>query len=161
MLLKKKQKGFTFIEMMIVVVIVGVMATLAVGRFDRFILNQKLKSEGRDLLSALRLARSYAVARKAQYGIYFDLNNQQYILFKDVVNPSSYTYDYGDSVLKTEPIANMFSFNNCTFPNTAVVYLSNGSASSSGTVDIYNVELSKYIRTDVLASTGRVRLTES
>jgi hypothetical protein len=42
-----------------------------------------------------------------------------------------------------------------------VVYLSTGSASSSGTVDIYNSELARYVRTDVLASTGRVRLTQS
>ena len=161
MLLKKNQKGFTFIELMIVVVIIGIMAALAAGRFDKFLLNQKLKTKGRDLLSSLRLARSYAVARRASYGIYFDLNNRQYILFKDVVNPSSYTYDSGDSVLKTEPLSNIFSFNNCTFTNTAVIYLSTGSASSSGAVDIYNSELSKYVRVDVLASTGRARLTKS
>ncbi|OGC81050.1 MAG: hypothetical protein A2W07_04910 [candidate division Zixibacteria bacterium RBG_16_43_9] len=161
MLSKKNQKGFSFIEMMIVVVIIGVMATLAVGKFDKFFRQQRLKSAGRDLLSDLRLARSYAISGRAQYGIYFDQNARQYVLFKDVVNPSNYTYDVGDSVVKTISLSSIFSLNNCTFPNTAVVYLSTGSASSSGTVDIYNAELAKYVRTDVLASTGRVRLTQS
>ena len=71
MLSSKKQAGFTFIEMMIVVVVIGVMATLAVGQFDRFFRQQRLKAAGKDLLSDLRLARSYAVSRRAQYGIYF------------------------------------------------------------------------------------------
>lgn len=158
---QKKQTGFTFIEMMIVVVVIGVMATLAVGQFDRFFRQQRLKAAGKDLLSDLRLARSYAVSRRAQYGIYFDQNAKQYVLFKDVVNPSNYTYDVGDSVVKTVSLSSIFSLNNCTFPNTAVIYLSTGSASSSGTVDIYNSELAKYMRADVLASTGRVRLTQS
>ena len=156
----KKQTGFTFIEMMIVVVVIGVMATLAVGQFDKFFRQQRLEAAGKDLLSDLRLARSYAVSRRAQYGIYFDQNARQYVLFKDVVNPSNYTYDVGDSVVKTISLSSIFSLNNCTFPNTAVLYLSTGSASSSGTVDIYNSELAKYMRADVLASTGRVRLTQ-
>ncbi len=161
MLVKKNQKGFSFIEIMIVVVIIGVMATLAAGQFDIFFRQVRLKAAGKDLLSDLRLARSYAVARRAQYGIYFDQNASQYVLFKDVVNPSNYTYDSGDSVVKTVSLPTIFSLNNCTFPNTAVVYLSTGSASSSGTVDIYNSDLAKYIRTDVLASTGRVKLIQS
>jgi hypothetical protein len=78
-----------------------------------------------------------------------------------MVNPSNYTYDVGDSIVKTVSLSSIFTLNNCTFPNTAVVYLSAGSASSSGTVDIYNSELAKYVRADVLASTGRVRLTQS
>jgi prepilin-type N-terminal cleavage/methylation domain-containing protein len=158
---QKKQKGFSFIEMMIVIVIIGVMATIAASQFDSFFRQQRLKAAGRDLLSDLRLTRSYAVSRRAQYGIYFDQNTRQYILFKDLVNPSNYTYDVGDSVVKTVSLSSIFSLNNCTFPNTAVVYLSTGSASSSGTVDIYNSELARYVRTDVLASTGRVRLTQS
>ena len=160
MSLKKNQKGFTFIEMMIVVVIIGLLATLAAGTFDRFFRQQKLRAAGRELLSDLRLARSYAVARRAQYGIYFDQNARQYVLFKDVINPGNYTYDSGDSVVKTTSLPSIFALNNCTFPNTAVVYLSTGSASSSGTVDIYNSELAKYMRADVLASTGRVRLSQ-
>jgi len=157
---QRKQRGFSLIEMMIVVVLIGVMATLAVGTFDIFFRQQKLKAAGKDLISDLRLARSYAVSRRAQYGVYFDQNARQYVLFKDVVNPSNYTYDLGDSVVKTVTLANIFALNNCTFPNTAVVYLSTGSASSSGRVDIYNSDLIKYVRTDVLASTGRVRLTQ-
>ncbi len=160
MLIKKTQKGFSLVELMIVVVIVGVMATLAAGQFDKFFRQQRLKSAGKNLLSDLRLARSYAVARRDQYGIYFNPNARQYILFKDVVNPSSYTYDVGDSIIKTITLPTIFSMNNCTFPNTAVVYLSTGSASSSGMVDIYNSELAKYVRANVLASTGRVKLSQ-
>lgn len=158
MVSRKKQSGFTFIEMMIVVVLIGVFATLSIGEFDRFIQRQKLKIEGRDLISSFRLARSYAVTRKDQYGIYFDANNNQYLLFKDMVNPSSYTYDYGDSVIKTESISDNLYFW-WTFPNNVVVYLPNGSASSSGQVYLYHMEIYEALTADVLGSTGRARLT--
>ncbi|MDH4223154.1 MAG: GspH/FimT family protein [candidate division Zixibacteria bacterium] len=161
MLLKKrkKQKGFTLIEAMIVVVIVGVIATMSVGSFDRFIKHQKLKIEGRDLISNLRLTRSYAVARKVPYGIHFDHNNQQYIIFKDVVSLSSYTYDSGDSVIKSKPLPNNLYFWG-DFPNNVVVYLPNGSASSSGSVYFYSSEIYETLTANVLGSTGRARLTE-
>lgn len=159
MLKGSKQKGVTFIELMIVVVIIGVVAAMTVGQFDRFIQRQRLKAEGRDLTSNLRLVRSYAVARNDQYGIYFDVNNRQYVLFKDLENPSSYTYDSGDSVIRTKPLSDIFSFS-LNFPNNVVVYLPNGSASSSGQVYLYNTQISKYMTADVLGSTGRVRLAD-
>jgi prepilin-type N-terminal cleavage/methylation domain-containing protein len=154
-----KQKGVTFIELMIAVVIIGIVAAMTIGQFDRFIQRQRLKAEGRDLISNLRLARSYAVARNDQFGIYFDVNNRQYVLFKDLENLSSYTYDSGDSVIKTKPLSDIFSFS-LSFPNNVVVYLPNGSASSSGQVYLCNTQISKYLTADVLGSTGRVRLTE-
>lgn len=51
---KKNQKGFTLIEMMITVVIVGIILTIAVPSYQSYILRAKL-GEARSTLAAFRL----------------------------------------------------------------------------------------------------------
>jgi len=57
------QKGFTIIELMIVVMIVSVILGLAVPSFRNFLLNQRVRNASYDLLSSLSLARSEATKR--------------------------------------------------------------------------------------------------
>lgn len=58
-----KGKGFTLIEMMIVVVILGVLATLAAPSFREYILAQRIKNAAFDLNATLTYARSEAIMR--------------------------------------------------------------------------------------------------
>lgn len=57
------QQGFTMTELLIVVAIVGILASLAAPSFSQFIKSQKIKSMGTDLNASLSLARSEAVKR--------------------------------------------------------------------------------------------------
>ena len=95
----KKTAGFTMIEMAIVAVLVGVLATLAVPMFTRTLPRLKCHAEARNLLSAVRVARSRAIAENIQYGVYFDTNARTYIIFKDIVNQTQYRYNGGDSIV--------------------------------------------------------------
>jgi prepilin-type N-terminal cleavage/methylation domain-containing protein len=158
MLWRNSQKGFTFIELAIVVVIISIGAALAVPKFNGVITKLKFKSTGRNIVSILRLARSSAIAMKAQFGVYFDVGNNQYIYYKDIENLSSYSYDSGDSVISSVDLPVNLSFGYSCFNNNTVVFLPDGSASTSGNVDLYPAEGSGYLMVDVLASTGRVKL---
>jgi type IV fimbrial biogenesis protein FimT len=55
--------GFTLIELMIVVVIIGVMLGLAAPSFRSFILDQRLRATSADLRIAILTARSESVKR--------------------------------------------------------------------------------------------------
>lgn len=57
------ESGFTLIELMIVVVIAAVLASIAVPNFRSFIQGQKVKSAAGELHASLTLARSEAVKR--------------------------------------------------------------------------------------------------
>lgn len=155
------QKGLTVLELSIVAVAIGIISMLAIPQFGKVMERLKLKTAGRDVISSLRLARSTAVSQKDQFGVYFDYETNQYLLFHDLANQSSFTYDPGsDSVVVSYPLTGTVSFGYIGFPNFVVIFKPNGSAANSGQAVLYSYgeEYLGYIVVDVLASTGRVKL---
>lgn len=155
------KKGFTIIEVVIVAVLIGIISAIAIPRFGKVMTKLKMKASGRDIISQLRLARSYAVSQKEPFGVYFDTENNQFLLFKDLVSLSSQTYDSGDSTIKTFTLPGDINFSYSSFNNDVVIFKANGSASSTGSVDLYSEKVYDYLMIDVLASTGRARMYKS
>ena len=60
---RNKETGVTFVELLIVIVIIGILAGFAVPQFGGLIQKQSLLSESRRITSLLKLARSEARAR--------------------------------------------------------------------------------------------------
>jgi type IV fimbrial biogenesis protein FimT len=61
----RRARGFTAVEMVIVLVILGVLVTLAAPSFVNMIRSQRIKTAANDLVSTLTFARSEAVKRNA------------------------------------------------------------------------------------------------
>lgn len=68
----KKQSGFTLIEMMTVVAIVGIMAAIAVPSFNGMMQRAKLKAAGREIAMELILARATAISHGAKQAVSFN-----------------------------------------------------------------------------------------
>jgi type IV fimbrial biogenesis protein FimT len=58
---RNAQRGFTLIELMVVVAVLAIVATVAVPSFQQIIENNRLATESNRLLSAMSFARSEAV----------------------------------------------------------------------------------------------------
>lgn len=56
-------RGFTLVELLVVVALVAILATLAVPGFRDLMLNQRLTASTRDFVAALNLARAEALRR--------------------------------------------------------------------------------------------------
>jgi type IV fimbrial biogenesis protein FimU len=156
----KRSGGFTMLEMMIVVVIIGVFASMAAPSFLNWIPRMKLKADAREKVNYLRQARSLAISENSQFGVFFDIDENKIIYFKDTTSPELAMYDEGaDSLLKApiDCVSNAY-FDNCSFTNNTVVFYSNGSASTSGAIEIHNSESTDNYTINLLASTGRIRL---
>ena len=156
---EKGYKGMTLLELMIGVVVLGVIAAMAAPQFGGVLPRLKFKNKSRDIVSDMRLARSDAISQRVQFGLFFDSIQDRYIVFKDQINPDLFTYEFGDSVIKTVNLGQDASFYSCTFYNYTIVFKPDGSASSSGNVTIENNQGNDRADIDVLASTGRVKLT--
>ncbi len=71
----KRQRAFTLLELMIVVVLVAIVLTLAAPSFYDFILTQRLKSVNAQLVTDMQYARSEAVSRGVYVRVVFGANS--------------------------------------------------------------------------------------
>ncbi|MFH2048119.1 MAG: GspH/FimT family pseudopilin [bacterium] len=161
----KLQKGMTLIELMTTVVIIGIVAAMAVPRFEGTFEKINYKKANRDIISTIKLARSKAISDKAPYGVYIDQSHLTITLFKDVVNPENYEFEDGDEVVRTDTLASDLEFMDTNLDTDAIIFMPNGSArfitAMTTGADIYTLKYSELLvgtqTHNILASTGRIK----
>jgi type II secretion system protein H len=72
-------KGFTLIELMIVMVIIGSVIALAVPRIGKSMEKMRLRSASRKLSAVLRYTRQMAISRKKEYAVTFNDHSYTYV----------------------------------------------------------------------------------
>lgn len=77
------KKGFTIIELLIVLAIVGIIITLAVSSMANTIPHLRLNDSVGELVSRINLARSAAIARNKAYVVSFNKLENTYNIFMD------------------------------------------------------------------------------
>lgn len=81
-----KQKGFTFIEILVVIGITGLFLGLSIPQLRSFQQGSYLENVGQEVVAALRLAQSKTLASQGamQQGVYFNTGStpHEYILFE-------------------------------------------------------------------------------
>ncbi len=161
----RSARGFTLIEIMTMLVIVGILAAVAAPRFQTVFEKTRFRSANRDMISTLRLARSMAITDKQQYGVHFSYANHTVTIFKDSINPTGYIFDGSDPVIRVDTIADEFANVYTDVENDVITFGPNGSAGFSGGGNIaaqgYFPNWSAEYYHNVLASTGRVRSYDS
>jgi len=74
----KNTKGFTLIEVIIVVAIIGIMVVIAIPSISGWLPNYRLKGAARDLYLMMQKTRMEAVKRNRNTAIEFDVTNKKY-----------------------------------------------------------------------------------
>jgi type II secretion system protein H len=71
LILMQKDKGFTLVEMMVVIAIMAIISAIAVPNFYSFAAGMKLRSASRDLYSALQKTRMNAIRQNTRWAVEF------------------------------------------------------------------------------------------
>jgi len=160
-------KGFTLIELMVVISIIAILASLAVPSFADMIRRQKSSGEANVLFSLVYLARSEAIKRNSIVTICKSLDANQcggtwsdgWIVFQD--NDKDGSRDAGETLISSGVMGNEYQLSWSAFgSNNYIRFTQNGlTLSQNGTFVLCpNDNDVKYARAVVISKTARVRL---
>tara|TARA_R110002049_G_scaffold255471_2_gene431026 strand:+ start:285 stop:839 length:555 start_codon:yes stop_codon:yes gene_type:complete len=159
-------KGFTLIELMVVISIIAILASLAVPSFTDVIRRQKVTGEANVLFSLIYLARSEAIKRNSIVTICKSNNAAQcggtwsdgWIVFQDDDKDGS--RDAGETLISSGTIGHGYQLSWTAFgSNNYIRFSQNGlTLSQNGTFKLCPADnVTKYARAVVISKTARVR----
>lgn len=100
-----KEKGFTLLELMIVIMLIGVIAAIALPGFQGWMIKNRLNGAARQVMTELMETRSKAVSRNNRFRVFF-INDHQYTILDDRNNNN--TVDTGEPTLTRDIHADYF-----------------------------------------------------
>jgi prepilin-type N-terminal cleavage/methylation domain-containing protein len=130
----KFQKGFTLVELMIVVVLIGIIAAIATPAFQRYAINANLKSAARDITSDFLRLKERAIAENVEYRIIFNVAGNSYTIQQGTAAGAPYVD------LMTKSPASFGSDINFTANTTfgaGAIFRSRGTV-TNGTIELIN-----------------------
>ncbi|NNG08138.1 MAG: prepilin-type N-terminal cleavage/methylation domain-containing protein [Desulfobacteraceae bacterium] len=74
----RETRGFTLIELTVVVVLIGIMMTLTVPRFQTAIVTDDLKATARKMVGMIKGLRDEAIREQRVYFLHFDLESNRF-----------------------------------------------------------------------------------
>lgn len=128
---KKWKSGFTIIEVLVAMIIIGIMASIAIPGFSRWLPNQRLKVAARDLFSNMQLAKMEAIKTNTNCSISLSTGPpDQYTV--SCLNKTIVLTGYGSGIQFQGPPPS-----GQTFSSPTITFTSRGITTSTTTFNIY------------------------
>ncbi len=127
-----RKKGFTLVELMITVAVLGIILSVAVPQLKSYILKNRFNGAVIDMLGAFREARSTAVERNSDIVFQINTRNRTYQAFMDdgagsadnnndgiPDNADNNSLDTGEKVILTRDLPDGVTFASASFGGNA------------------------------------------
>ena len=150
-----RNKGFTLVELMFVILIMGLTLAISLPGFGRFLQTWKLHGEVDQLAAVLRTARSAAVMRNVDAIFQFDTNNGTYFYYEDTDGDGQRdNNEYRSSIFTLPP---GIRFESHTLSATTLTFGPRGNSNESGAIILENGSL-KTRQVSIFGGTGNIRV---
>ncbi len=153
--MKRNSRGFTLLELMIVICIIAILTAIAAPTYHQWAENARYREAARDAASILRKAQSMAVSQNTSYLVNFNLGaNTSYTLKKNGTTVEDDSFPKG---LKIYGFNTSSLVCDSAITTVAITMNPNGSADTSDYVCVMDDSGQKLYRAGVESTaTGRV-----
>ena len=171
---KTTQTGFTLVELILTMALLGILATIAFSSFGTLIQSNRIATQSNDFMSALMLARSEALKRNSRITVCRSVNGsacatsggweQGWIIFADTDNDA--TVDVGETIVQVYSALNANSSLQgetnvaayISYIPTGITQLVGGSTQSGTLVMCDDRGWGEAARAIIIRATGRPRV---
>ncbi|TAN65294.1 MAG: prepilin-type N-terminal cleavage/methylation domain-containing protein [Methylobacter sp.] len=153
-------QGFSFIELLIVIAIIGVTLSIAVPSFQSLIASNRLTTSANSLVSALQLAKSEAI--KSNRLVVVSNNGtwaNGWVVFAEKNSLTNFDQDSDEPTISSfDPLNTGFTVNPTNVYANRVIYRPDGRSTANGSFYFCSPPDIADFRRVVIAPTGRVRV---
>ncbi|MCK4307512.1 prepilin-type N-terminal cleavage/methylation domain-containing protein [candidate division WOR-3 bacterium] len=146
-----RKKGFTIVEMMVVIAMMGIIGSIAIPSFRNYIVRMRLTRARDEILSTLKLARARAMSERIVYRVSFNTADSSYSVGKDPDGDGTFTYE------GTKPLPNGISFQ--TSGSDFEFYPDRTGAVLTSDLIIINTK-NEDVRFYIIPATGHIKVEE-
>jgi len=137
--IKVDRKGFSLVEVMIVVALIGIVATIAVPNFQNYIRNRNLKTAVQEISSEFFVTRERALSESTTYRLVFDVGNNRYTTEEETPSGSgTWTVRQTKQVAASAAANDGIVIDAANTTATSFTFQPRGTISMGGTVSIKN-----------------------
>jgi prepilin-type N-terminal cleavage/methylation domain-containing protein len=164
-----RRRGFTIVELMLVVALIGLIASIVTVSWRAVLPYEELNAEVRRLSNLIQTARSEAISRSSEYQVVYDLGTREYWLLPPFGEDGSFEPEPEKRTpLLRRQLPLEISFESVTidderFESNEQVFVrfdAVGSSNAHTVVLKQSGEVERWFTIEILALTGQIRFHE-
>lgn len=97
----RKESGFTLVELMVAVALIGILAASTMPGFSGFLNRQKLNVTSNNVYTAMQYAKASAIQQNSRTTLVFDKDTANWCVFNRSIEPNSIACSWTNNVLET------------------------------------------------------------